>query len=229
MTPDRVDGAVRAEGAVPLDSRREVILRAALHVIAARGFADTRIADVAERAGTSPALVIYYFQSKDKLLTEAIRLAEDRWFEQGVRRLRAISDPVGRLEDIVTWICLPEPDDEFPDPWSLWIDLWARSQRHLAVARVREEFDARWRSAICGVVTDGQTVGAFGPMDADEFAIALLALLDGLAVQMALGDPSVDAAFVRRTAMRFASLGLEFTWAGGLPVSTLGPHFSGSD
>lgn len=219
MTLDQVSAEVRAAVDVPSDSRREVMLRAALHVIAARGFADTRIADVAERAGTSPALVIYYFQSKDKLLTEAIRMAEDRWFEQGVRRLRAIPDAVGRLEEIVTWICIPEPDGEFPDPWSLWIDLWARSQRHPAVARVREEFDARWRSAISGVITDGQTVGAFGPMDAVEFAIAILALLDGLAVQMALGDPSVDAPFVLRTAMGFASLVLGFNWAGAIPVT----------
>ena len=48
-----------------------------------RGYPDTRIADVAERAGTSPALVIYYFKTKDQLLTEAIRYAEDTWYEAG--------------------------------------------------------------------------------------------------------------------------------------------------
>ena len=219
MAPDQASTEFRSVAAAPADNRRQDMLRAALHVIAARGFADTRIADVAERAGTSPALVIYYFQSKENLLTEAIRLAEDRWFEQGVRRLQAIPDAVGQLEEIVTWICIPAPDDVFPDPWSLWIDLWARAQRHPAVARVREEFDARWRSAITRVITDGQAVGAFGPTDAVEFAIALLALLDGLAVQMALGDPAVDAAFVLRTAMGFASLVLGFTWAGALPAT----------
>ena len=219
MALDQATVESRSVAAAPSDNRREDMLRAALHVIAARGFADTRIADVAERAGSSPALVIYYFQSKDNLLTEAIGLAEDRWFEHGVRRLQAIPDAVGQLEEIVTWICIPSPDDEFPDPWSLWIDLWARSQRHPAVARVRQEFDARWRSAITRVVTDGQAAGDYGPSDALEFAIALLALLDGLAVQMALGNPAVDAAFVLRTAMGFASLVLGFTWAGALPVT----------
>lgn len=194
------------------------MLRAIRHVIVAPGLAGARIADVAERTGTSAALVIYYFQSKDNLLTEAIRLAEDRWFEQGVRRLQAIPDAMGQLEEIVTWICIPVPDDELPDPWSLWIDLWARSQRHPAVARVRHELDARWRSAITRVVTDGQAAGAYGPTDASEFAIALLALRDGLAVQIELGDPAVDAAFVLRTTMGFASLSLRFTWAGAPPM-----------
>ena len=219
MALDQASAEILSVAAAPADNRREDMLRAALHVIAARGFADTRIADVAERAGTSPALVIYYFQSKDNLLTEAIRLAEDRWLEQGVRRLKAIPDAVDQLEEIVTWICIPMPDGVFPDPWSLWIDLWARSQRHPAVARVREEFDARWRSVITRVITDGQAAGAYGPTDAIEFAIALLALLDGLAVQMALGDPAVDGAFVLRTAMGFASLVLGFTWAGALAVT----------
>ena len=51
------------------------MLRAALEVIVERGYADTRIADVAERTGTSPALVIYYFKTRDQLLTEAIRFS----------------------------------------------------------------------------------------------------------------------------------------------------------
>ena len=37
------------------DQRREQMLQAALEVIVERGYADTRIADVAERAGASPA------------------------------------------------------------------------------------------------------------------------------------------------------------------------------
>ena len=66
--------------------RREQMLRAALDVIVERGYADTRIADVAERTGTSPALVIYYFKTRDQLLTEAIRYSEDTWYAEFLRR-----------------------------------------------------------------------------------------------------------------------------------------------
>ena len=72
------------------DQRREQMLRAAIAVIEERGFPETRIADVAARAGTSPALVIYYFKTKDQLLTEALRYAEDAWYEAGTRRMAAI-------------------------------------------------------------------------------------------------------------------------------------------
>ena len=38
---------------------------------------------MAERIGISPALVIYYFKTKDQLLTEAIRYSEDTLVRRG--------------------------------------------------------------------------------------------------------------------------------------------------
>jgi AcrR family transcriptional regulator len=194
------------------DQRREDMLRAALEVIAERGFPDSRIADVAERAGASPALVIYYFRTKDNLFTEAMRYAEDRWYELGTRRMEVIDTAAERLEEIVAMICLPEADAELPDSWALWLDLWARSVRHPEVSRVREEFDAQWRETIAGVVREGQAAGEFGDADAGEFAIGLSALLDGLAIQIALEDPVVEPMLAFTAAMRFAAHALDFTW-----------------
>src|SRR5260221_2169555 len=94
------------------DQRRGQMLRAALDVITERGFADTRIADVAERIGISPALVIYYFKTKDQLLTEAIRYSEDTWYANGQRRLAALPTAAARVEEIVAMSCLPEVDPE---------------------------------------------------------------------------------------------------------------------
>src|ERR1700730_5682996 len=90
----------------PAEHRREQLLRAALDVIVARGYADTRIADVAEHAGTSPALVIYYFKTRDQLLTEALRYSEDAWYAAGTQRLAAISTAVGRLNELIAMTCL---------------------------------------------------------------------------------------------------------------------------
>src|SRR6266478_10144648 len=94
------------------DQRREQMLRAALEVIQERGYPESRIADVAERAGTSPVLVIYYFKTKDQLLTEAIRFSEDSWYEAGTRRMAEIPTAAGRLEEIVAMCTLPEADAE---------------------------------------------------------------------------------------------------------------------
>ena len=204
---------VQANNAGTADQRREQMLRAALDVIAERGYGESRIADVAERAGTSPALVIYYFKTKDQLLTEAMRFSEDSWYEAGTRRMAEIPTAAGKLEEMVAMSCLPEADSEPPSSWALWLDLWAQSVRHPEVASVRQKFDERWRDLICSLVVTGQEAGEFGPVDPVDFAVLFSALLDGLAVQIALADPTVDDHRAYELSMRFAAGQLGFSWA----------------
>jgi AcrR family transcriptional regulator len=188
------------------------MLQAALEVMAERGYPETRIADVAERAGTSPALVIYYFKTKDQLLTEAIRFSEDNWYATGTRRMAGIPTAAGRLAELVAMSCLPEADAEPPSSWVLWLDLWAQSVRHPEVAGVRQKFDERWRETISSLVLAGQEAGEFGPVDPADFAVALSALLDGLAVQIALGDTVVSPGRAFELSMRFVAKELGFDW-----------------
>ena len=202
----------QANNAGTADQRREQMLRAALDVIAERGYADSRIADVAERAGTSPALVIYYFKTKDQLLTEAIRFSEDSWYEAGMRRMAQIPTAAGKLEEIIAMSCLPEADSEPESSWALWLDLWAQAMRHPEVAGVRQKFDERWRDTITSLVVEGQEAGEFGPVSPADFAVTLSALLDGFAIQIALEDPTVDAGRAFELTMRFAAGELGFTW-----------------
>jgi hypothetical protein len=108
--------------------------------------------------------------------------------------------------------CLPQADAELPDSWSLWLDLWAQSVRHPEVSRVRQEFDAHWRDTIATVVRDGQETEEFNDIDPADFSIALSALLDGFAIQIALNDPVVDPMRAFQASMRFAAQSLGFEW-----------------
>jgi AcrR family transcriptional regulator len=194
------------------DGRREQMLRAALEVIAERGYPETRITDVATQAGTSAALVIYYFKTRDQLLTEAIRFSEDTWYEAGTARLAKIPTAAGRLEEIVAMTCLPDTDPDVAGSWLLWLDLWAQAARNPGVAAVRQKFDERWRTTIGDLVREGQDAGEFGPVDAEDFAVTLSALLDGLAITIALEDPEVAPARAFELSMRFAAGQLGFDW-----------------
>ena len=193
------------------EQRREQMLRAALEVILERGYAETRIADVAERTGTSPALVIYYFKTRDQLLTEAVRFSEDTWYAENLRRMATIESAAGRLTEAIAMICLPEN----PEPrlyWLLWLDLWAFAPRNQGLAAVRQKSDERWRELIRSIVLAGQEAGEFASVDADDFTITLTGLLDGLAVQIVLEDPAVSPQRAYELAMRFAAGQLGFEW-----------------
>ncbi len=194
------------------DQRRAQMLRAAIEVIVERGFAETRIADVAERAGTSPALVIYYFKTKDQLLTEAIRYSEDGWYAEGQRRMAAIPTAAGKLEEIIAMCCLPEADTGPAGSWLLWLDFWAQAARHAEVASVRQKSDERWRETIQSLVLAGLDAGEFRAVNSLDFADSLSAMLDGFAIQIALDDPAVDAGRAFTLSMCFAAQQLGFEW-----------------
>jgi AcrR family transcriptional regulator len=194
--------------------RREQMLHAALEVIVERGYPETRITDVAERAGASPALVIYYFKTRDHLLTEALRYSEDGWYETATRRIQAIKTSAGQLEEFVAMMCLPEQEGGAEDSWLLWLDLWAQSPHNPAVAAIRQKIDERWRETIRTLVLTGQETGEFAAVDADDFAVALSALLYGFVVPIALDDPAVGPAHAFELSMQFASGRLGFTWNG---------------
>ena len=197
------------------DQRREQMLHAALEVISARGYADTRIADVAERAGVSPALVIYYFKTKDQLLTEAIRYYEDNWYAVGQSRMAGLSTAAQRLEEFVAMSTLADADPEPEGSWQLWLDFWAQAARNTEVAGVRQKSDERWRDIIAALVQAGQEAGEFRDIDAASFAVVLSALLDGLTIQIALNDPVVDSERAFELSMRFVADQLGFDWTPG--------------
>lgn len=177
--------------AARVDNRREQLLAAAATVIQERGFADTRLSDVARVAGTSPALVVYYFETRERLLVEALRYSEECFGRAVDERIAELSSARQRLRELIYLTCTDRPTPEMPSGWGLWFDLWAQAARHPDAARYRAEFDERWRTRVADTVRQGQQEGDFADTDPQRFAQLLTALLDGLAVQVALSDATV--------------------------------------
>jgi AcrR family transcriptional regulator len=182
--------------------RRPQILEAAAAVIAERGVSGTRIADVAKRAGTSPPAILYWFGSKDKLLAEALTFEEERFYEV-LDELLGTSTPSERLRTLIV-----ESGSAGSD-WPLWMELWTRALRDPELGEARTRLDDRWRGVIAAIIREGQEAAEFGDADADAVAATLASLLDGLAVQVALGDQVVDEARMRELSLRAAELLLD--------------------
>jgi AcrR family transcriptional regulator len=193
---------MKQQGEAVADARRDQMLLAAAHLIAERGFSDTRIADVAERVGASPALVIYYFGTKDSLLTEALRWSERSFYAAVEEMLQETPSLRARIENLVE-ACLPESKD-VPDDWGLWFDLWAQAFRHPEVKKDRAQLDEQWRALIARVVEAGIAGNEIAQVDVQAFTVMWAALLDGLVVQVALEDPVVDVAMATRVALEVA-------------------------
>jgi AcrR family transcriptional regulator len=190
--------------------RRTQMLEAAAEVIGERGLCDTRISDIAERAGLSPALVVYYFGSKEKVLTEALAYAEDLFYIEAFRELTGIEGASEKLVRLIELACPAVERSEIDEYWALWVELWSRALRNDEAARKREALDQRWRTTIAEVVREGQRSGEFAPCDPDRFATYLAALMDGLSLQGLLHDSAVSSELINEMCLDAAAQQLGF-------------------
>lgn len=172
--------------------RKPQIIAAAAEVLYERGLFETRIGDIAERAGTSSPTILYYFESKDRLLEEAVDLADRDFYDR-------LSEGQGRFEHASDkLVSLVQETSLGPgglNDYTLWMEIWVRARRDATVRATYIRLDRRQRSLIAEIVREGQREGEFTiDADPDEFALVLSGLLDGLGVQVTLGQPDVTPA-----------------------------------
>ncbi|MFF1909889.1 TetR family transcriptional regulator C-terminal domain-containing protein [Kitasatospora sp. NPDC058218] len=180
---------------------REEVFATARAAIAEHGLAKLTMAGLGKQLQMSAGHLLYYFGSKDQLLLETLRWSED---QLGARRYTALTDGGRdvweRLGDY-TRLYLPEGPG---DPrWILWVEVWGRSPASEELRQGQLEIEAPWDADLVALLDEGTAGGSFraGPAGADggaeaaggtgaaERAAQIRALLDGLAVPLALGLP----------------------------------------
>ncbi len=99
LAPRRDASDVPAGTALPRSSpeKYQRILEAAIAVFAERGFHNSRVADVAARAGVADGTIYLYFKNKEELLMTAINSAFDGFMKHARTEIAAIDSPVDKL------------------------------------------------------------------------------------------------------------------------------------
>ena len=194
--------------------RKPQIIAAAAEVLYERGLFDTRIGDIAERAGTSSPTILYYFESKDRLLEEAVEYADRSFYAR-------LSEGQGHFEAPATGSCTSSRRRASGPAGSTTTRCGWRSGSERGATRpfARSYFrlDRRQRVLIADIVREGQESGAFSSdTDPDDFALMLSGLMDGLGVQVTLGQPDVtpERMVDRCLALASAELGCRLTRSG---------------
>jgi AcrR family transcriptional regulator len=172
--------------------RKAQILSAAAAVLSERGYANTRVADIAAAAGTSPAAILYWFDGKDGLLAEALRLREQEFHARYTVKADSQATASARLRVLVEAML-------YHYDWKLWMELCVLALRDSAAASERDRLDRRWRAALRSVIREGRESSEFHVDDADQAMFVLAALIDGLAPLLAVKAKGVTRDRVERT------------------------------
>jgi AcrR family transcriptional regulator len=187
--PDVLAGRARRRAG----RRKVAVLEAAGRVIAARGADATRFADVAAESGVPVSTLQYYFGSREDLLVAAFRHASGTEITALEAELAALDDPWQRLARVVT-TAVTGYQEGAEGSGRLWIESW-----HFGIRDAEMRADAvrdygAWRGLVADVITLGAESGRFAPRQSPEhLAVLTIALVDGVGIPLALGDPEITA------------------------------------
>jgi TetR/AcrR family transcriptional regulator, fatty acid metabolism regulator protein len=189
-----------------VEDKRKLLLDAAVHVFARRGYHGSRVGDIAEEAGVAHGLIYHYFASKEEVLTTVFR----ENFVELLERFRAVEEAdepaPEKLEGIAKILLRTWRND--PDLVTVMVREVARSpQLQGQVEEVREAF-----AVIQRVIEQGQREGSFRTEVDPRFAAwivygGLEEVLTGW-VLGGLPDGEADVTTAERTAVDLALGGL---------------------
>ena len=163
------------------DARRAALITACARVLATKGASGTSVRAICAEAGVSPGLLTHYFDGIDALIAATYRDTGDR-VQSALNAAveQAGATPRARLLAYLTASFAPPIAD--PDLLATWLAFWSLARTDAAITALHAKIYADYRGKLEALIT------ACKPGDHRLTAVALTALVDGLWLELSLGD-----------------------------------------
>ena len=160
-----------------LSPRAYALVRSAYQVIARQGSHRLSLQDVADQAGVSKGMVLYYFKSKEHLFLVTMRWALERTEARIRRRIAGVDDPHEVVAALVDAIFVgPEQNRDF---CLLYLDLIEHAARVPSFGQLSGMAVEIINGLYEEVIRDGVARGGFRVDDPAAAAAAMRALIEG--------------------------------------------------
>jgi TetR/AcrR family transcriptional regulator, fatty acid metabolism regulator protein len=157
------------------------LIRQAYRLIGSKGMHRTTLQDVADAAGVSKAVIIYYFKTKENLVLTTMRWVLAQVAARVNAAIVAADAPEEKVRAMIDAIFVDARRNR--DFYLAYTDLIANSARNDRF----NELSLTFRSIVNGQYADliraGVNGGAFEVANVDEAAIGVRGLLDGIFLQ----------------------------------------------
>ena len=181
----RTQGTGRMNRAEKREANRARITQASRRVFGARGFHAATIEEIASEAGLSNGAIYYNFESKGDLF---FALLEERT-EERIARLRSTLARAGYAEASEAARAVARGLKESREWRLLLLEFVTYAARVPALAAKLRAHRRGYRTALAALLEERlRERGGAPAMSADELAVAVAALVDGVAVEE-LADP----------------------------------------
>lgn len=170
--------------------RRQQIVDTAIETIAQKGFSQTTLSDIAERAGVSTGVITYHFKNKADLIEQSIKKLLEAPNAYVISRLEGQLTYRDRLQTyiIANIDFMREHRSHSAALIYTFGSVGADQARHRIVVRQH----AKIRKYLTKLLKLGQEAGEFGPFQAEALAQIVFSALEGIMLQWVLDEEGVD-------------------------------------
>src|SRR3954452_1471649 len=184
-------------------ARRTELMAAARKVLLERGAVGLRVKDVAEEAGLAPSSVLYYYPDIEDLLLDVARSAMERYAEDRSAAVREVEGARARLRLAIRLGVPTGPEDE---ERRLLYEIDAMTGTSPAFMVLTAAFFDRQVHLYESLIEAGAAAGELQPVkDPTTIARGLVAIEDGLGLQVVLGHGGIAQNAAERILLDFAS------------------------
>jgi TetR/AcrR family transcriptional regulator, transcriptional repressor of bet genes len=173
------------------EARRIQLMEATIDCIAARGFADLTLADVAKAAGLSVGIVNFYFKSKDSLLIETLRHLVADYIQQTNENIRnAGTGAAAQIEAMI--------ESDFHRTIAnrkrvtVWYAFWGETRWRPEFLKICQQLSDSFHDETRAVFARLVTEGGYSDIDPDLVARGFDAMIDGLWLDMLINPKAVE-------------------------------------
>jgi AcrR family transcriptional regulator len=169
--------ATRQVGDETLSPRAYALVRSAYQVITRQGSHRLSLQDVADQAGVSKGMVLYYFKSKEHLFLVTMRWALERTEARIRQRIAGAGDPNEAIAALVDAVFVgPEQNRDF---YLLYLDLIEHAARVPSFGQLSGMAHEIINGLYEEVIRDGVAAGGLRVEDPAAAAAAMRALIEG--------------------------------------------------
>lgn len=173
------------------EARKVQLMEATIDCIAARGFAELTLADVAKTAGLSVGIVNFYFRSKDVLLIETLRHLVADYIQQTNENIRhAGASAAAQIEAMI--------DSDFHRTIAnrkrvtVWYAFWGETRWRPEFLKICQQLSDSFHEETRGAFARLIAEGGYTNVDADLVARGFDAMIDGLWLDMLINPKAVE-------------------------------------
>ena len=161
-------------------------MRATIRCLAREGYSGLTMKKVAREAGVSQGILHYYFADKRAILVATLERVMADLHRRVLREARGTRDPRHRLRALIG-VCLSVAT-EAREFWIVFVEFWGEMMHDRTLLRINAELYARVRRLIGSIVAQGTRSGLFRRVNPEHAGAVILALVDGLSLQVTF-DP----------------------------------------